>query len=379
MCLDRLHPRSKEVLIAAVWLAGTVLARGGEYAVTDLGAPAGYKHSYGMAINERGDVVSTALHAYEAENGNSVLVYRSFMHRGPSVTEILTLPGDSVEARDVNDSGALVGRVGPPQGAPHPFVWRDGLTTILPTLPGMTGAAFSINNAGQVVGVAEFPCDLYHAVLWGADGRLTDLGAPYGGWAVATAVNDAGHAVGWTDGQYHFPQGVLWKDGGATVLPKLPGSVDASAWDINDAGQVVGGVWPGSRGDAFVYREGVLTALPAFGGRGSCAQAINNGGQAVGWSDSPDGSHRAALWSNGVVVDLNTRIPANAGWQLMSARDINDAGQIVGTGWHDGVLRGFLLTPVPEPSGALMALLLGGMGAAGRRPRAARMRSREVI
>ena len=37
---------------------------------------------------------------------------------------------------------------------------------------------------------------------------------------------------------------------------------------------------------------------------------------------------------------------------LYAAMDINDAGQIVGSGYYGGVSHAFLLTPVPEPASA---------------------------
>ena len=43
--------------------------------------------------------------------------------------------------------------------------------------------------------------------------------------------------------------------------------------------------------------------------------------------------------------DLNGLIPSGSGWVLTEARDINDSGRIVGTGWRNGEQRGFLLTP----------------------------------
>jgi probable HAF family extracellular repeat protein len=45
------------------------------------------------------------------------------------------------------------------------------------------------------------------------------------------------------------------------------------------------------------------------------------------------------------MKDLNTLIPANSGWFLQEARGINDAGQIVGSGWNNGQYRAFVLTP----------------------------------
>ena len=51
------------------------------------------------------------------------------------------------------------------------------------------------------------------------------------------------------------------------------------------------------------------------------------------------------LFERGVLRDLNALIPASAGWLLTETRDINDSGQIVGTGIFEGQVRAFLLTP----------------------------------
>ena len=52
------------------------------------------------------------------------------------------------------------------------------------------------------------------------------------------------------------------------------------------------------------------------------------------------------LWSNGTLIDLST-LPEvqGAGWWLTKASAINNAGQIVGTGWLNGEQRTFLLSP----------------------------------
>lgn len=54
---------------------------------------------------------------------------------------------------------------------------------------------------------------------------------------------------------------------------------------------------------------------------------------------------RAFVFTNGVMRELNNLVPANTGWVLNGATDINDAGQIVGNGKHNGQDRAFLLTP----------------------------------
>jgi probable HAF family extracellular repeat protein len=89
------------------------------------------------------------------------------------------------------------------------------------------------------------------------------------------------------------------------------------------------------------------------------ATAVNASGQIVGWSRSADGStSRAVLWQGGAIVDLNTLLPPGSGWTLTRAAAINDRGQIVGTGIHDGHVRAFLLTPLAATTTSLLSSVL---------------------
>jgi probable HAF family extracellular repeat protein len=57
------------------------------------------------------------------------------------------------------------------------------------------------------------------------------------------------------------------------------------------------------------------------------------------------GGRHAFLWQNGRMIGLNNLIPTNSGWELEDAYNINNKGQIVGQGIHNGKYRSFLLTP----------------------------------
>ena len=61
-----------------------------------------------------------------------------------------------------------------------------------------------------------------------------------------------------------------------------------------------------------------------------------------------------------VLVDLNALVALLGSWELTSAGDINNAGQILGTACQNGSCASVLLTPVPEPAAGL--LLLAGLG-----------------
>jgi probable HAF family extracellular repeat protein len=77
------------------------------------------------------------------------------------------------------------------------------------------------------------------------------------------------------------------------------------------------------------------------------AYGINDRDQVVGAANvADDGAHlHAFLWENGVLLDLNTLLPEKSGWTLEEARDINNRGQICGTGVLNGRREAFLLTP----------------------------------
>jgi probable HAF family extracellular repeat protein len=116
---------------------------------------------------------------------------------------------------------------------------------------------------------------------------------------------------------------------------------------------------PGGNYHAIVSGSGGMMGqrtvdLGTLGGTNSIAYCINNAGTAVGTSGIAAGMPHAFMVTNtlgGMVhmVDLNDMIPTNSGWEMMEARSINAAGQIVGWGMHGGHTNAFLLTPVSAP------------------------------
>jgi hypothetical protein len=70
-------------------------------------------------------------------------------------------------------------------------------------------------------------------------------------------------------------------------------------------------------------------------GINSSDPSINNNGQVV------VGGY---LWQNDTRIDLNSLLDPALGWTNLQAADINDAGQVVGRGTHQGVDSGFLLS-----------------------------------
>ncbi len=169
-------------------------------------------------------------------------------------------------------------------------------------------------------------------------------------------------------------------------LGTLPGSGDSIAYAINANGTVVG-----ESGNAFLYKNGVMTDLGTLPTGGTTrAHGINDVEQVVGTAfvagvvgvdpDPVHGGRRAFVVENSMMSNLNDLIPPGSGWLLQEARDINNAGQIVGWGLVNGQQRAFLLTPIPVPAAAwLLASGVAAICVAGRRKRHAAAWSRSRL
>lgn len=161
-----------------------------------------------------------------------------------------------------------------------------------------------------------------------AEYTVTDLGTLDGSDSFAADVNEFGQVVGvsrTTNGALHA---FLYSCGIMTDLSTLGGTVSSAA-GINAARQVVGNAQiPGTTPHAFLYSGGTMTDLGTLGGSRSAAAGINAAGQVVGNAQIPGSPSHAFLYSGGTMTDRNDLLPA--GVTLLSATDINDAGQIVG-------------------------------------------------
>jgi len=340
--------------------------------VTDLG----YIGGTPKATNPEGISSDGQVTGYSYVNGSSV--YNAFLFQGGPLEDLgaLTSGGFSI-GTSVNEFSDVVGYATLAQGGTHAFLVRNGIMTDLGTLTGGTNSiAYAINSGGTIVGYSSSPNSGQRAVIF-SNGTVTDIGAlnDFGtqgaGISTAFAINNKGQVTG---NSYNYDTGstngvsthaFLFTNGTMKDL----GGINAIGKGINDNGTVVGGstVQDGTShavrfdglgsffdlGNLMCVSEDPLTLGPfgAIGcqnGRGnSAAYSINNFGQIVGYSDTqtPNLEH-AFVVINGLMRDLNWYIPANSGWVLQTATSINDAGQIVGNGTHNGVRAGYLLTPV---------------------------------
>jgi hypothetical protein len=161
-------------------------------------------------------------------------------------------------------------------------------------------------------------------------------------------VGDSGpfeHAFRWTVGDPFV----------VDLTPDLLGTSAARA--VNGSGVIVGNfgsVAARWHGDGIRLLENPLP-FPI-----SQANDINSTNIIVGEARISTGPSEVSVafvvhgFSDGVlvIVDLNTEIDSAARWELRSAAAVNNKGQIVGWGLHEGMHRAFRLTPetidIPE-------------------------------
>ena len=306
------------------------------YAIDPIDPPVGFTHVYPTHINAAGEIVGTAL----SENA---AVQHAFAWYGGNSTDLGTLGGATSSARSVNDAGVVVGEAGTDgvDDAVHAVVWdAAGFAADLGE-PGLASGAYSINSRGLIVGYERDQLGSNHAVLWdnGVSQRLDGFTT---GFSNAVSINDADQVLltGVPTDPGGSPESFLWEGGSLTGVGPMEGTA------INVWVDVIGyqaGPFLDPRG--VFWQAGSARPMSGPSGERMLPLSINNSSQVVGWMGQTTDSERAFLWERGELVDLNDRIDADSGWQLLYATAINNKGLIVGYGLFKGEPAGFLLTP----------------------------------
>ena len=269
----------------------------------DLGTLGGYQ-SNATSVNDEGQVVgfstvNTAPDPYSFL-GTSI---HTFLWQNGVMRDIGTLGGPDTgpSAGGINQRNGLIAGgsyinsvPNPTTGIPtqDPFLWKNGRMIDLGTLGGTIGFAANANNRGQVAGQSNLAGDvLFHPFFWD-NGVMTDLGTLGGDTATANFLNDAGEVVGRSD-------------------TAVPGIFHAYVWKhrkMRDLGQV--GSDPCSN-----------------------ARAINSHEQIVGsGSTCVFPLHAFLSEDGGPLVDLNTLVSPAPSFRALIAYNINERGEIAGTG-----------------------------------------------
>ncbi len=329
-------------------------------------------------------------------------------------------PDTTSSGQSVSPNGTYVAGFSSMTGANHALLWTQvGGTVGLPSLAGRNfNSANGVNNLGVAAGTAAttFFGSSPLPVIW-KNGTVAQLPLPAGETlGRVNGINASELSVGSVDGG-SLEQAATFSVGGSGVIPQtLPnGGVLRTAFGVNDAGRIVGqGLDPNNAavtkgwyldpGEATATDIGALTtqghnsAIP-FGvssnGLITGSSSLNSGSGALPflWSESggmsavplPAGTTTGSgrgVNANGWVVGnssaatsipvlfdgtnsyrLQDLIPAGSGWDLVggtsnAAFAISDTGVITGRGLLNGVVTGFVLIPVPEPTVGLIALAL---------------------
>jgi probable HAF family extracellular repeat protein len=263
-----------------------------------------------------------------------------------------TLGGTFAIGNGVNSSGQVTGYSTDTSGHYRAFVSSGGALIDIGDLGGGTAVAYAINDLGQVVGSSQLLSGDNRPFLY-INGRMTDLGTlgSHGSqfWNTAQAVNNSAQVVGWSYNANGDFLAFVWNKGKMRSLGTLGGDW-SEAWGINDNGLITGLAYTAANlgAHAFLSKKGAaMSDLGTLGGSYSTGFAVNRTGVIVGESTYTGGGNNmhAFIYRNGRMKDLNRLVVPNSGWVFSTARNINDSGQIVGSGIHAGQQHGFLLTP----------------------------------
>lgn len=276
----------------------------------------GYDSAHG--INNHGHIIGTEW------DDKAILWKNGIFHE-------LTVPFPTywTEANGINDNGIIVGAAANADYKRAGY-WENESYQQLSQLYSFESSAKAVNEAGKIVGYSNTSSALNAssvATVWENGNVIALDGFSANAHSQANAVNDLGHVVGFSTDASGNRLAAFWDDSGVTSLGALAGFSQSEALGINDAGFIVG----------------LSTHIDEFGRQ----------------------SRAATLWADGQIYNLQDLIEnLGADWVVFSVNGINAKGQIVGTAYIDDgfypLNRGYVLTPVPEPSH--LALLLAGIG-----------------
>jgi len=324
----------------------------------------------------------------------------AFLFGDGVLQDLGTLGGRFSYGTALNDFGTVVGKADLPDRRTRAFIFRNGTMS---ELTGVNVDPWFINNAEDVAGAFPGSGPSVRAFIH-RSGQLIDIGSLGGGLTFIHDLNGGGSAVGSSADAFFNNIAFLYQGTTMHSLGTLggPGSV---AWAINDSGVIVGeSLVDEGLTRAFVYRDGLMTDLGTLGGNSSSARGINNAGQILGYSEyrTDDLATHAFIIDNGVMIDLgtlggtvsfplsmnsqghvigdtedhlgfpvpflyrkgrmvnvNSLLPEDSGWEIHAALYLNDAGQIAGHGSHNGEFAWYILTPANDNTNSAPEAIAG--------------------
>ncbi len=345
------------------------------YAVTEIVPLPGDGGVEPKAINDRGDVVGEDITLQGVkDNFGHVLNYpHAFLWRNGVMTAPLSHSKTVTSyATAINNRGDILGDMEPINPAFgvffKPVLLRDGrVYRLAPFYWHGSAETGTLDDQGRVLGTTSLLGDSLNGqdCFWqvGA-GKPTLLqtrkGGP-GGVYPGRTVLTRGHTV---DTESSTLALFLYDHGRQRQINPAPGFPRTSSLALNRRGDLLIAAsdsdwYQASFDHTFLWSAGVLKSLPKldYHVRREVAGVsdMNNALVAVGTlvvpADTP--AHVAPApyafrfnCRTEDFVNLNTLLPASSGWTLDSAVGINEKGQIVGIGHHQGQKSAFVLTPL---------------------------------
>lgn len=270
----------------------------------------------------------------------------------------------SVFPRGVSNDGHVVGFVDMPTGR-HAFIWDhvNGTREIHDWEPTRHMAAYAVNDKGEILGRNEYN-DIRNWVWDPVSQSLSYFDKLDGNECNVIGFNSNGVAAGWGADRLGEQTAVRWKDGRIVWAGQAPGGYASQFDGVNNLGTAYGNTFTNGGVLSFVqYADGSFQYVDnPYSDDFTLIHGFNDQDVGVGRLRDGSGQQRAMVWdpANGAKILNDLLAPGQDGWNIKIAMDINNQGQIVGSGEFHGEYRGVLLTPVvPEPSILLLGAGLG--------------------
>ncbi len=320
----------------------------------------------------------------------------------PQLTPLASAPHTNSYATAISTDGSFVAGFFDP--GPDAFIWSatSGMTTIPGAAGAWTTVPYAVSPTGAVAGESRF-VSIHHAFRWTADTGLQNLpslvpGASAYAWAmsddgqvvVGSAETGTGlHAFRWTSASgmvdLNIPESTalaISADAGAIAGSYKPtpstvgsslfrwtqaagledlgtlGANDTDPFFINpDASIIVGTTYDTETFNAFRWTQAngmQVLDLPDPAVSASAVDASDDASLIVGYWIDYDYEAHAAIWTADGAFDLLAYLQslntlAINGWTFRNATGVSgDGSTIVGTGTHNGVDAGFIITGLPH-------------------------------
>lgn len=227
-------------------------------------ATSGWQFFEAHDINDSGTVVGQATNglAYPLNETQAVL------QRGSAITLLTPSVGFEAAALAVNDHDVAVGWSVAYGVGVVGSIWQNGKSTTLAGLGFGTTRARDINNSGLIVGESLGARGFNTAVVW-ENGQIRQLQGLSGGDTLANALNEKGQIVGSSFAQNTGGHAVLWENGEVIDLNLFLTAADleagwtlVTAFDINESGWVVGEAYNRKTGLTSAFVMSSVSAVP---------------------------------------------------------------------------------------------------------------------